>query len=90
MKNQFNKKEEEPRERKPRIRSAAYRWAMERIDAAVEQAERVKSDRLWELERMAQIEAIEEVRRKLFGEAATAEPPPRNLTGAGRERPDVR
>jgi hypothetical protein len=74
MKNHFKKKETKQNQQKPRIRSAAYRWAVERLEEAVMQAREIKSDRLCELEYMQQIEAIENVRRRLFGPAFTPEP----------------
>jgi hypothetical protein len=67
MKNRFNKAQEEQTERRPRIRSAVYRRALERLDEAVMQAEEIKSERLRQLEWMESGEGIERIRERLYG-----------------------
>jgi hypothetical protein len=62
------KKEKEERARRvPRVRSAAYRRAVERLDEALGRAEETKSERLRELEYIEQDMAIENLRCRLFG-----------------------
>jgi hypothetical protein len=73
MKNQFNKEHTVQTGRRPRIRSVVYRRAIERLEEALERAVDVKSQRLCQLEHMQQIEAIEDVRRRLFGAGYTRE-----------------
>jgi hypothetical protein len=67
MKNQFNEEREQKTERWPRIRYAAYRRALEKLDEAVMRAEEVKSERMQELEDMEQGWRLERLREQLFG-----------------------
>jgi hypothetical protein len=67
MKNQFNKDQEDETRRRPRIRFAAHRRALERLDEAVMQAEEVKSERMQELEDMDQGWRLERLREMLWG-----------------------
>jgi hypothetical protein len=67
MKNQLNKEHTEQTERRPRIRYAAYRRALEKLDEAVMQAEEIKSERMQELEDMEQGWRLERLRERLWG-----------------------